>query len=77
MNSQVRQTWFTNRAVNFWNSLLLYSVVNAPSIVTFKTKLDEHLKKIVFIDEYNKPQTLLCLKRLEPLQVIYLILQYK
>ena len=39
---QVRKGWFAIRVVNPWNSLPS-NVVNAPSIATFKTKLDEFL----------------------------------
>ena len=42
INSQVRQGWFAIRVVNPWNSLPS-NVVNAPSIATFKTRLDEFL----------------------------------
>ena len=42
LNSQVRGEWFSVRVVNHWNDLPS-SVVNAPSIATFKGKLDEHL----------------------------------
>ena len=41
--SQVREGWFTIRVVNPWNSLPP-NVVNAPSIATFKNRLDEYLK---------------------------------
>ena len=41
--SQVREGWFTIRVVNPWNSLPT-NVVNAPSIATFKERLDEYLK---------------------------------
>ena len=40
--SQVREGWFAIRVINPWNSLPP-SVVNAPSIKTFKTRLDEFL----------------------------------
>ena len=40
--SQVRKGWFAIRVVNPWNSLPS-NVVNAPSIATFKTRLDEFL----------------------------------
>ena len=42
INSQVRKGWFAIRVVNPWNSLPS-NVVNAPSIATFKTRLDEFL----------------------------------
>ena len=42
INSQVREGWFAIRVVNPWNSLPS-NVVNAPSIATFKTRLDEYL----------------------------------
>ena len=42
-SSQVREGWFTIRVVNPWNSLPT-NVVNAPSIATFKERLDEYLK---------------------------------
>ena len=42
INSTVRSGWFTIRVINPWNSLPP-SVVNAPSIATFKERLDEHL----------------------------------
>ena len=42
INSQVRQGWFAIRVVNPWNRLP-ENVVSAPSIKTFKTRLDEFL----------------------------------
>ena len=42
VNTKVREGWFAIRVINPWNSLPPH-VVNAPSIKTFKTKLDEHL----------------------------------
>ena len=41
ISSQVRQKWFANWVINPWNSLPS-SVVNAPSIKVFKTRLDEY-----------------------------------
>ena len=41
--SQVREGWFAIRVINPWNNLPS-SVVNAPSIKTFKTRLDEFLE---------------------------------
>ena len=40
--SQVREGWFSFRVVNPWNELP-DNVVDAPSIKTFKSRLDEHL----------------------------------
>ena len=42
ITSQVREGWFAIRVVNPWNSLPR-NVVTAPSIKTFKTRLDEFL----------------------------------
>ena len=39
----MREGWFTIRVVNPWNSLPT-NVVNAPSIATFKERLDEYLE---------------------------------
>ena len=40
--SQVREGWFSFRVVNHWNELP-ENVVDAPSIKTFKNRLDEYL----------------------------------
>ena len=40
--SQVREGWFSFRMVNPWNELP-DNMVDAPSIKTFKSRLDEHL----------------------------------
>ena len=42
ISSQVREGWFSYRVVNPWNELP-DNVVDAPSIKTFKRRLDEYL----------------------------------
>ena len=41
------QMFFTNRIINIWNSLP-DSIVNAPSINSFKNKIDDHLKEFSY-----------------------------
>ena len=46
----LRKFSFTNRVVNFWN-LLPSSIVNANSVVSFKTNFDKHMKnKDIYFD---------------------------
>ena len=40
-NKNVRQKFFTVRTIEIWNSLS-YEVVNAPTVNTFKNRLDRH-----------------------------------
>ena len=42
INCQVRENWFTIRVINPWNKLP-ESIVNAPTISSFKSKLDKYL----------------------------------
>ena len=46
-NLNVRQKFFSYRIVNQWNQLPS-SVVNAPSVDTFKARLDRHLKDEIY-----------------------------
>ena len=39
----LRKFSFTNRVVNFWN-LLPSAIVNANSVISFKTNFDKHMK---------------------------------
>ena len=40
-NCSSRSRFFSNRVINDWNNLL-YTVINAPTISSFKFLLDEH-----------------------------------
>ena len=42
INCQVRENWFTIRVINPWNELP-ESIVNAPTIASFKSELDKYL----------------------------------
>ena len=46
-NTSMRQHFFANRVVNQWNSLPA-SVVEAPSLNSFKTRLDKHFINEMF-----------------------------
>ena len=57
-NTRSRQQFFGNRIVNLWNSLP-EDVVSAPSLNTFKSRLDKHWKKIRF----SLDPDVFCIKR--------------
>ncbi len=49
-NSALRTRFFGNRAANIWNALPV-AVVNAPSLNTFKNRLDEHWNQYRFVED--------------------------
>ena len=42
--------FFTNRVINTWNSLP-HDIVNAPSLNSFKNKIDKHFKNVMYTTE--------------------------
>ena len=42
--------FFTNRVINTWNSLP-YDIVNAPSLNSFKNKIDKHYTNVMYTTE--------------------------
>lgn len=61
-NTTLRQTFFSQRVVDRWNGLPS-EVVDAPSLNSFKNRLDAHMKDYVYCVE--EPPTVVCQRNLE------------
>ena len=44
----LRSRFFSNRVINDWNNLS-YTIIDAPTITSFKSLLDEHWKQLIYI----------------------------